>query len=105
MNHPSWNPVFATPPHPDYPSGHSTVAGAAEVAFSNLFGPNYSFTNHTYDYLGLPARTYNSFANMAEEIGKSRVYAGIHYTYACEQGRLQGKKIAQNIESKLKFKK
>ena len=100
-----WNAVFGTPPHPDFPSGHSSLAGAVEVVFNNLFGPNYSFTNHTYDYLGMAPRTYSSFANMAEEIGKSRVYAGIHYTYSCEQGRKQGNKIALNIERKLKFKK
>ncbi|HLG40569.1 MAG TPA: vanadium-dependent haloperoxidase [Chitinophagaceae bacterium] len=105
MNYPAWNAVFGTPPHPDFPSGHSAAGGAVEVIFSNLFGANYSFTNHTYDYLGMAPRTYSSFANMVEEIGKSRVYAGIHYTYSCDQARQEGKKIAQNIESKLKFKK
>jgi hypothetical protein len=42
---------------------------------------------------------------MAEQIGWSRVYAGIHTRYACEAGRMQGQKIAQNINSKLKFLK
>ena len=103
--HPDWNPVFGTPPHPDYPSGHSTGGGAAEEVLTGLLGNHYSFTNHAYDYLGMPPQNYSSFADMAMQIGKSRVYAGIHYTLSCEQGRLQGKRIARNIEKKLKFHK
>jgi hypothetical protein len=50
-------------------------------------------------------RTYNSFQELVKEIGDSRVYAGIHYTYSCKAAREQGRKIAQNISSTLKFKK
>jgi len=105
LNHPTWNPLFGTPPHPDYPSAHSTGAGAAEIIFNELFGANYQFTNHAYDYLGMPPQVYNSFADMAEQIGKSRVYAGIHYRISCERGREQGNKIAQNILANVQFKK
>ena len=50
-------------------------------------------------------RTYDSFDDMAVDVGKSRVYAGIHYTYSCVEGKRQGEKIAQNILSIVKFKK
>jgi hypothetical protein len=105
LGHPTWNPVFGTPPHPDYPSGHSTGAGAAEEAFTSLLGDHYAFTNHAYDYLGMPPQVYSSFSDMAAQIGRARVLAGIHYTYSCEKGRIQGYKIARNIERKLKFRK
>ena len=49
-------------------------------------------------------RSYSSFSDMAEQIGMSRVYAGIHTRYACEVGRTQGEKIAENLD-KLKFLK
>jgi hypothetical protein len=101
----SWNPLFATPPHPDFPSGHSTLAGAIEIALTNLFGANYHLTNHTYDYLGMPPQNYSSFADMAAQIGNARVLAGIHTRYACVQGRSMGQKIAQNILNKLQFSK
>ena len=39
------------------------------------------------------------------QIGRSRVYAGICYTLSCEQGRLQGKLIARNVEKLFKFHK
>lgn len=72
---------------------------------TSLFGNNYPFTIHTYDYLGMAPRNYSSFADMAEDIGRARVYAGIHYTYSCVEGQKQGEKIAQNILGTLKFKK
>jgi hypothetical protein len=34
---PSWMPLFATPNHPEYPSGHSTVSGAAAVVLASFF--------------------------------------------------------------------
>lgn len=105
LNHPSWTPLFNTPPHPDFPSGHSAGAGALEVVFNSLFGAAYPFTNQAYDILGMPPQHYASFADMAQQIGDSRVYAGIHYSLSCEAARKQGNKIAQNIENKLKFKK
>ena len=105
MGFTTWNAKFNTPPHPDFPSGHSATAGAAEVMFTHLFGENYSFTNHTYDYLNMPPQLYSSFSDMASQIGISRVYAGIHTRYACDAGRTEGRKIAQNILSIVKFLK
>ena len=105
MGFTTWNAKFNTPPHPDFPSGHSTTAGAAEVIFTHLFGENYSFINHTYNYLNMPPQSYSSFSDMAKQIGLSRVYAGIHTRYACEAARLQGQKIARTILNTLKFKK
>lgn len=105
LKHPEWRPAFNTPAHPDFPSGHSTGAGAMEVVFNNLFGSDYQFTSHTYDFLDMPPQVYSSFADMAEQIGLSRVYAGIHYQLSCEAGRTQGNKIAENIERIVRFKK
>ena len=105
LGHTTWNPVLATPPHPDFPSGHSQTGGAFAAAMTNLFGPSYQITLHTYDNLGMAPRSYNSFNDMVDDIGRSRVYAGIHYTYSCEQGRIQGEKIAGNILSSLHFLK
>ena len=105
LGHTGWNPVLATPPHPDFPSGHSQTGGAFEKVFTSIFGENYEFTLHTYDNLGMLPRTYHSFAAMVEDIGRSRVYAGIHYTYSCTEGSKQGSKIAANILNTLRFRK
>ena len=105
LGHTTWNPVFTTPGHPDYPSGHSQNGGAFAAVMTTLFGDNYQFTLHTYDNLGMAPRTYNSFDDMAVDVGRSRVYAGIHYTYSCVEGKRMGEKIVANVLNSLKFKK
>ena len=105
LGHPSWSPLFDTPPFPDFPSGHSTIAGSFAEILKGFFGNSYHFTDHTYDYLGMAPRSYTSFDELAKEIGESRVYAGIHYRYSCEKGCEQGRKIGQNINRKLNFLK
>ena len=105
MGYTSWNPLFGTPPFPDYISGHSTIAGAVAEALTSMFGDNYHLTNNSYSFLGMPDQHYTSFYDMAEQIGKSRVYAGIHYTISCTEGNKLGQKVAKNIINKLKFLK
>ena len=105
MGNTTWNPLFPTPNFPEWTSGHATIAGAVAETLTELFGDNYQVTNHTYDYLGMAPRTYTSFMEMAQEIGMSRVYAGIHYTKSCTEGTIQGIKIARNVNSRLKFLK
>ena len=105
LGHPEWNTLFDTPPFPDFPSGHSTIAGAFGEVLKTFFGSNYHFIDHSYDYLGMVPRSYRSFDELAKEIGDSRVYAGIHYRYSCERGCDQGRKIGQNIVTKLNFKR
>ena len=36
---PTWTPLWATPRHPEYPSGHAGYAGAAEGVLTALTGP------------------------------------------------------------------
>lgn len=105
MNRPGWAPLFATPNFPEYTSGHATVGGSFTTVMASLFGNNYHFTNHTYDYLGMAPRSFNSFKELANDISISRVYAGIHYRISCERGQTSGEKIGKNINEKLKFKK
>ena len=104
LGYKEWKPLFDTPPFPDFPSGHSTIAGSFGEILKDFFGNSYPFSDHTYDYLGMRPRPYNSFDELVKEICDSRVYAGIHNTYSCSAAAEQGKKIAQNINKTLKFR-
>lgn len=104
MNQTTWNPLLATPAHPEYPSGHATVSGSAAQALTQLFGTNYKFTDNSYNFLGFTPRTYNSFEEAAIEAGNSRVYGGIHYRKSCDMSQIQGKTVANNVGLKVKFK-
>ncbi|MGZ8551039.1 MAG: phosphatidic acid phosphatase, partial [Chitinophagaceae bacterium] len=91
--------------HPEYSSAHAVLSAATAAVFSNLFGDNYSFTDHTYDYLGMAPRSFSSFRAFGEEAGNSRLYAGIHYQPSIDIGLEQGRKVAENIFKKLKLRK
>lgn len=105
LGHAAWNSLLGTPAHPEYSSAHAVLSAATADVFSSLFGDNYSFTDHTYDYLGMAPRSFNSFRAFGVEAGNSRLYAGIHYQLSIDIGLEQGRKVAKNIVTKLKFKK
>lgn len=109
-----WKPFIATPAHPDFPANHAVFSGAFTEALTSVFGDNVSFTNSTYKGqmfdLGkgpedMGSYSYNSFYDFANAIAISRVYGGIHTRHAVEEGAKQGKKTAQNIDNKVKFRK
>jgi hypothetical protein len=101
MGYGEWLPILSTPPHPEYTSGFACMAGAVAQSLTSVFGKNYSLTDHTYDYLGMMPRTFDSFLAMAEEAGNSKFYGGIHYKLSVDAGLQQGIKVAQHVESAL----
>jgi PAP2 superfamily len=97
---PTWKSFIATPPFPEYTSGHSSGSGAAAAVLTDAFGGSYAFTDNT----GMPARNFTSFNQAAEEAKLSRLYGGIHFPMGNDEGQKNGKKIGTNVLG-LKFKK
>lgn len=91
---PKWEPLLNTPPFPEFPSGHSTQSGTAEVILTELFGENFAFEDITMAPDGLKPRVFKSFHEAAEEAGMSRLYGGIHFRSAIVLGLEQGRCIA-----------
>ena len=90
---PKWETLLITPPFAEYPSGHSTQSGAAAVALTKEVGDRFAFDDATHERDGLGVRHFNSFWEAANEAGISRMYGGIHFRAAIEQGLEQGKCI------------
>jgi membrane-associated phospholipid phosphatase len=90
---PKFEPLLNTPPFPEYPSGHSVQSGAAEIVMARMFGTEFAFTDNTKADDGLPARSFLSFRAAAEEAGISRLYGGIHFRPAIEDGLDMGRCI------------
>ncbi|WP_207497108.1 vanadium-dependent haloperoxidase [Aridibaculum aurantiacum] len=99
----SWSSFISTPPFPEYPSGHSVSSGAAAEILTGFFG-NISFTDKTNTSMGLPARTYNSLRDAANEAAMSRLYGGIHYREGNENGVKQGKTVGEVVFKNIKLK-
>ena len=100
---PAFAPLIATPPFPEYTSGHSSGSGAASQILTDIFGENYAFTDNTWESK-FTNRTFKSFFEYADEATISRLYGGIHYRNGNEKGQANGKLIGKNITA-LKFKK
>ncbi len=96
-----WEPVLQTPPFPEYTSGHSGISTAASVVLTDFFGDKFSFADSTEVEYGLPVRSFPSFDAAAKEAAISRLYGGIHYRRAVEQGQVQGKQVGEYVVSKV----
>ena len=92
-----WVPLLQTPPFPEYTSGHSVISRAAAVTLTNLYGDNFAFTDTSELEYGLPARNFESFIHASEEAAISRLYGGIHYMMAIDEGVSQGQKVGEFI--------
>ncbi|MBL6603903.1 MAG: vanadium-dependent haloperoxidase [Cryomorphaceae bacterium] len=99
-----WKPILQTPPFPEYTSGHSVISTVSAEILTNIFGDNFLFADNTEVAYGLPVRNFKSFNHAAKEAAISRLYGGIHYRSAIEEGVNQGKKIAYFIINNLKLK-
>jgi PAP2 superfamily len=92
---PKWESLMITPPFPEYPSGHSTQSAAAALVLTSIYGENYAFDDATHAKDGIKPRRFASFQAAAEDAGLSRLYGGIHFRSAIEQGLAQGRCVGQ----------
>jgi hypothetical protein len=91
---PAWSTLLNTPAIPDYTSTHSVLGGAAAEVLRRFFdddGVPFTTTSGV-PFAGL-TRSFASFSQAAIENGESRIYAGIHFRSAVEEGIKQGNKI------------
>lgn len=101
---PRWHSLLQTPPFPEYISGHSVASTAAAIILTKIFGENFSYADDTEVEFGLPVRVYKSFFEAASEAANSRLYGGIHFRDAIEQGEWQGREIGEFVSNKFNLK-
>ena len=88
----TWTPLFATPPHPEYPSGHSTISSSMASILELLFNDNPGMPI-TVTLSGI-TRQWSSFSEGVAEVIDARVYSGIHYRTSDEVGARLGRQVA-----------
>ena len=92
-----WMPLLATPPFPEYTSGHSSFSSAGATVLAAFFGTDrIPFTTASEDVPGV-SRTYTSFSEAAAEAGMSRIYGGIHFMSANTQGVESGARLGRFV--------
>lgn len=93
---PNWQSFIASPGFPEYPSGHSVVSEAAAEVLTRMFG-TIAFMDRSGQKHNLGVRSFTSFEAAASEAAISRLYGGIHYRAAIENGMKQGRCIGDNV--------
>src|SRR4030095_8410581 len=100
----NWQPFLQTPPFPEYTSGHSVVSSSIAAVLTKLFGDNFPFTDdYELPYIGIK-RSFNSFVQASEEACASRLFGGIHYKSAIENGKTQGRNLGAHLISTIHLK-
>ena len=101
---PEWRPRIQTPPFPSYVSGHAVVSAAAGEVLTDIFGENFNYTDTSEMEFGIPARTFRSFREAAQEAAMSRLYGGIHYRFDNVEGNKAGKQVGEMVVTRLKMR-
>ncbi|HMQ50066.1 MAG TPA: vanadium-dependent haloperoxidase, partial [Saprospiraceae bacterium] len=106
----SWNTVmcpdgsgnYFTPNFPAYPSGHATFGAVSAEIMADMFGDNYNMNDRCHEgrseFNGTP-RSFNSFYEMAEENGYSRIPLGVHFQMDSDAGLELGYGIGQKVNA------
>jgi len=91
----NWMSFIGTPPFPDYTSGHSTFSAAAATLLPLFFGTeDLPFTTGS-DFLPGVERSFSTCMEAAAEAAASRIYGGIHFRSASEDGLAAGSSIGE----------
>ena len=93
----AWVSLITTPNYPDYTSGANDFASAVTTMLEHFFGTDHLTFSITTTNVGptvQDTRTYQRFSDAAQDVVDARVYSGIHFRFADEAARKQGRQVA-----------
>ena len=94
---PAWSPVLpGTPNHPEYPSAHSCITPAAGRVIAKFL--NTQHIDFTVPSLtGLGDRHYARVKDLDYDVSNARIWGGIHFRSAVEDGVDIAKNVARQV--------
>jgi PAP2 superfamily len=90
---PAWAPLIPNPPYPEHPSGHTGFSGSIARTLQQFFRTDriaWTDTNNA----GL-TRSFSRASQAIDEIVEARIWSGIHFRTADEQGKRIGEQVAR----------
>jgi hypothetical protein len=98
----AWQPIDATPMHPEYPCAHcissGSLAGVVEAVFGTAEMPEVAIESLTLP--GVTHRWTNVRA-YSDEVSEARMWAGFHYRFSTQVGQDMGRKIGEHVVQNL----
>ena len=94
---PAWSTLLAgTPNHPEYPSAHSCITPAGGYVIADFLGTNrIDFT--VPSLTGLGDRHFLRTSDLEFEVSNARIWGGIHYRSAVEDGVKIGRRTVNQV--------
>ena len=94
---PAWEPLIATPNHPEYPCGHCTIAGAVAEVMASETGPRPAggVKVSSRSIPNSAVQTLPSWDDWVREVNFSRTLGGVHYRFSNEAGEEVGRRVAR----------
>jgi hypothetical protein len=93
---PTWAPLVATPPYPEYPSGHACITGAVSRGLSHLFGSRDIDLDVSSAVTGT-SRHYDTASQLNRETMNARIWLGIHFRTAMTDGNRLGQRTTAYV--------
>jgi hypothetical protein len=87
-----WLPLIANPPYPEHPSGHAGLSGSFVATLQDFFRTNrigWTDTNN-----GGLTRSFSRLSDAIDDVVDARVWSGIHFRNADDQGARIGRRVA-----------
>jgi hypothetical protein len=91
---PGWLPLINNPPYPDHPSGLASVVSAMCESLADFFRTDRIWFRATSMSSGT-TRSFGRLSAATEEVIDARVWSGIHFRNADEDGARIGKEVAR----------
>jgi hypothetical protein len=93
---PGWTPLLTTPPFPEYPSAHSCGSSAALNVLAAYFGADVKISVTSR---GMPTlvRYFENASDALNEVANARVFGGIHFRTACDDGGALGQSVGSYV--------
>jgi len=94
----SWEPIDATPLHPEYPCAHCVQSSTAAAVIQRLLGsdaiPEVALTS---PFVPGVTHRFTNLRAFTDEVANARIYAGFHYRFSTIAGREMGQKIGAYV--------
>lgn len=94
----TWQPLDATPMHPEYPCAHCILSSAARVVLESM-DPGQPMPELTLTSSTAPGVTHrwSNLDDFVQEVANARVWAGFHYRFSTRVGTALGGQVSQYV--------
>jgi hypothetical protein len=97
----TWVPLLLVN-HPEYPSGHGFWSAAVVGAVAAFFGTTHVDWTIVTSRIAVPKlvvaeRRYRNLGELFSEIGDARIWGGLHWRHAVDDGAIIGARVAKHV--------